>query len=820
MIFLSTSLYAQGNDYTPPTISNPHGATITWQSDGSVIVEGGPVEFITGIHKRTFNASEHIFANEMLLVNKETYIAGKDKNIIYGINSKDLNSNGAVQLEVYNRPHTLQGIPSLINSPPNFGYDFTNNNFMIYGAKTGDSFNQEFKNEEESWDAYGYYASGWSFSESQILSTDIKHLYNRPKSATWWDTAFDVEAVALVVAGIVLTAGFANFAVLAPSIFGSEAIFNYATLLGLSGVYVLSVGTFLAYHAATSPNINLAPQFKYQTNGEIPLPEKIANPINANQKDFNKAIDAYLTHAEDCSFIPNKKCITMPIMPAVAKMTVKDAHVKFVTIPGAVHKNLTPYQLFGQYYYVTDDGAIDATPEHQTLVIKEASEIFSDVSLLPKKIIQSTVEQSVTLEYENYNSFPFLYFVSTIESFNLHESYSQNLGPYGKLSTGSQPPEQYYLYRYQVQSPETESGKPSIDITLGPDGPYLAGDNFVIKAPTNPSNVLVKVTKPDGSVRGSYAFSSLAEVAPETVQCIMGDKVEFTVITSNSEPPAGITGLPATWLAPTGREYYYHCDPSIVPGAIKPKIPFDVQSHYVSSNDATVENYPEWVQDLSNNNSYKFTWIAQRRTSVVPTNGNTKYKAQFKFLKADILGRKLQRRSKSEGQIMDFLEIYNKGKTPSLAAEGGHTYNPSEKKFYWNIDSDELIYLNTKDYNTNTPGWNGKVKRVPVYDVAESNDPYSTPSLALPAQVSSGVGKLYEPWQLVREGDYIWNKEDGYPESGFLINSLVDAYRQHHDKTTPLYRGYEIEDFCLYKDKNGNCIEASSINYLGGLNAA
>lgn len=324
--------------------------------------------------------------------------------------------------------------------------------------------------------------------------------------------------------------------------------------------------------------------------------------------------------------------------------------------------------------------------------------------------------------------------------------------------------------------------------------------------------VVITVTSASTGVK-HYYFDSPEEILE--VNCVMGDKVEFKITQPSASPPE-IHGLPATWLAPMGREYYYHCDPSIVPGGIKPKVPFDVQSHYVSSNGATVERYPDWVQDTDDPNVYTLTWTAQRRTTPIEErNGSNRYQAQYKFKKADVLGTKMQRKSKSEGQIMDFLELYKQGKV--LTQDGGHAYDPTSRKYYWNVDSDELLYFNTKDYDTHTPGWSGKVKRVPVYDVTIPNDPYSFPSLALPSQIESGIGALYEPWQLVREGDYEWNDEDGYPESGFAINDLVSAYRWHNDAGSTLYRGYEIEDECLYKDAQGQCITPDETTGQPGL---
>lgn len=322
--------------------------------------------------------------------------------------------------------------------------------------------------------------------------------------------------------------------------------------------------------------------------------------------------------------------------------------------------------------------------------------------------------------------------------------------------------------------------------------------------------ITITVTKLGGGPQSIYYFDTPEDI--REVRCVMGDRVEFKITQPNANPP-DITGLPATWLAAMGREYYYHCDPSIVPGDIKPKVPFDVQSHYVSSNGATVERYPDWVQDTDNPNVFTLTWIAQRRTST-EEGTNSRYQARYKFKKADVLGTKMQRKSKSEGQIMDFLEIYNQN---TIQSGDGHAYDPTDRKYYWNVDSDELLYFNTKDYDTHTPGWSGKVKRVPVYDVETPNDPYSVPSLAQPSQVESNIAVLYEPWQLVREGDYEWDDEDGFPKRGFAINDLVSAYRWHNDAGSSEYRGYEIEDECLYKNAQGECITPDETTGQPGL---
>lgn len=815
-------LSAQEADYTPPQILNPNGATIAWQSDGSVIVTGGPVEFISGIRKRSFSLDEEILADQMALINLNSYVkSNNDNEVTYGINSKDISQEGNVELKVFNRPHTSQGIPSLINSPPNFGYDFKDNDFMIYGTKTGSDYSQNFKNEEESWNAYGYYAHGWSFSKTQVKSTDFKNLMNRPKNKTWWDTALDLYILIVIVASVILTAGLA--AVYEGYIVGFslslatlKTLFAGLTLTLLVGITYLSSfrhQDFISKHPEHKYASKFYPQSKFKTGMEVVIPEKIINPVTQNQRNHNKAIDAYLINSIDCHNFPNKKCYKLPLFPVVIKMSVKDAHVKFVNIPGIINKNITPYQLFESYYYQLDEnGTIEVTPQTQGLVRKKTSDEFSLESKLPNKFIYSPIEQDITLKFNDFTIPPYLYFLGTKESFNLPEYYYVNLGKFGKLLTPEEgeSAEDFYLYRYRANLPVSEGEEPEITITLTPSGPFLAGDNFVLKDPISPGSLKIKVTKPDGSIRGVFDYT-VSQSVPDTVKCIMGDKVEFILNSSlSSSSTIEMSGLPATWLAPIGREYYYHCDPSIQPGEIKPKVPFDVQSHYVSSNGAQVERYSEWTQDPSNSNVYSFNWIAQRRTSA--KNGRKRYNAQYKFKKADILGTKLQRKSKSEGQIMDLLEVYKDGKKQN--SNGGHDYDSAKRKYYWNIDSDELIYLGSKEINTKTPGWSGKLKRVPVYDVEFLNNPYSQASLALPNEVGQNIAKLYEPWQLIREGDYRWNISDGYPESGFLINELVDAYKKHHDVDASPYRGYEIEDFCLYKDKMGNCITQKEENNI------
>lgn len=768
-----------------------------WQADGSLKIENAEYTFQSPI----IAPKESIKESEMLLLNINTYNGEDQPDIDYGIYSKDLASDEFTELRVYHRG-AVDG--SNISTAPLFGFDFTEDNYLIYGAKTNPDNISTFTDQEESWDAFGYYAHGYSFSQTEIKSTDYKHLWNRPKGASWWYTLIELSGalilIVLVVAISVVTLGGADALI--------AGIVGIGTSLGLSVPFfqLLAGGLATTLFLSLSLNTTLAlehglldsstregallPQFIFKTDGEWILPAKFINPENDIEKNFNKNIDAHSKVSFNCTEYPEKKCFTAPFREVVARMTAKNSHIKYVNIPGEIHKNLTPYQLFKNYMYITDETGKISTSVNTPSI--EAITIFdSKHQILPRKLLYTSNEITSHVNLSNYKGLPTFYIASKTLPTEDKLLY-KDLGLYG-FKDGYE----YRLYRYQMKVEQLET---PFSFKTGPDGPYLVGDNII------ENNVVVRVTKPNGEVRGQYFFNSMVET--DTVNCIMGDKVEFKVTSSNSNPPT-INGLPATWLAPMGREYYYHCDPSVAPGGIKPKVPFDVQSHYVSSNDAMVEKYPNWIpDDLSTPTFYTLTWTAQRRTEP-STPVNNKYIAQYKFQKADKLGAKLQRKSKSEGQIMDFLKIYNDNKT-STQNENGYSYNPINKTYYWNIDSDELIYLNTTDYNTNNPGWNGKVKRMPLYDLAIPNDPYSTPSLASLNTVKTDVGKTYEPWQLVREGDYLWDANDGYPKSGFAINELVDAYRQHYDKISLPYRGYEIEDFCLYKDSNDNCITSGS----------
>lgn len=375
----------------------------------------------------------------------------------------------------------------------------------------------------------------------------------------------------------------------------------------------------------------------------------------------------------------------------------------------------------------------------------------------------------------------------------------------------------------QLETGLSEEEKYSVAIRITVTNATLYGINIPgvgVIEPTElfPPDVNIIVNPADGSSEKNYSFR--ADNDPNTnvinpiVEAKMGDQITFQVMSANDP---SIDNLPATWLAATGREYYYHCNPSIIPGGLMPVIPFDVQSHYVSSNEFSKTNYPDWE---SINGTKTLTWQAQRRTD--PT--KLKYQAQYKFKKAAILGTKMQRKNKTEGQIMDFLNILKSGTTNFSSSYNSDIAN--NRKYYWNVDSDELLYFNNKNYDViGTPGWNGYVKRVPLYKLTNQTIG-DNPSVLTESQLYAGslgaaptsemndvknfVGQLYEPWQLVKEGDYEWGS-DGYPSSGFVINELVNAY-WYTKQENNTYKGYEIEDFCLYKDKEGNCYSANGNN--------
>jgi len=220
-----------------------------WQADGSLKIENAEYTFQSPI----IAPKESIKESEMLLLNINTYNGEDQPDIDYGIYSKDLASDEFTELRVYHRG-AVDG--SNISTAPLFGFDFTEDNYLIYGAKTNPDNISTFTDQEESWDAFGYYAHGYSFSQTEIKSTDYKHLWNRPKGASWWYTLIELSGalilIVLVVAISVVTLGGADALI--------AGIVGIGTSLGLSVPFfqLLAGGLATTLFLSLSLNTTLA----------------------------------------------------------------------------------------------------------------------------------------------------------------------------------------------------------------------------------------------------------------------------------------------------------------------------------------------------------------------------------------------------------------------------------------------------------------------------------------------------------------------------------------------------------------------------------
>ena len=139
-----------------------------WQTDGSLKINS---EEEHTLRSPIVPAQQNIKESEMLLVDLNVYRGQEHSNLNYGIYSKSLGDNAYADLKVYHR----KAIDSQTNPnvSPNYGFDFSDDGYLVYGCKTSDNPSSNFTNYNEKWDAYGYYAHGWNFRQTQIKSTDF-----------------------------------------------------------------------------------------------------------------------------------------------------------------------------------------------------------------------------------------------------------------------------------------------------------------------------------------------------------------------------------------------------------------------------------------------------------------------------------------------------------------------------------------------------------------------------------------------------------------------------------------------------------------------
>ena len=457
---------------------------IIWQKDGSVIVQGSSVTFTSGMvaPPNSVRSNDQIEASKMILVDETIYSIdeeslGQDFGMIVNrvVDASDPN----VKVEVFRRPAITDDNPASISN--DFGFDIEGTDYLVYGT--------ELTNAEASSETYynwpiTTYRNGWiPFHRDNIESNDYTLLWNRPEDKGWWWTVYDIGLVILFVVGALT--GISEMIGIIYSATTAWGLLYTISILGVGSVMAIGIGAYKAHqyeYFSGKPGspAQLVPQTKYTTNMELVIPDKVNSTGDIEKERLNEVIDAMNRESHDCSFDPSTKCFYAPLNAVVVKMNVRNAHLRFVKIPGSVFERLTPYQLFKGYYYEADGRGQILTDKE--LLYQSASDIFSNTENLPKKIAVAATQQTVNLQFSQFEGLPYFYLVHTNDIFN-NPAHTIDLGKYGDLSN-----KEYHLYRYEVISPA--SGDPTKEIQLGPDGPFLAGDNIMLDNTTF-DNVIV-----------------------------------------------------------------------------------------------------------------------------------------------------------------------------------------------------------------------------------------------------------------------------------------------------------------------------------------
>ena len=741
-----------------------------WQNDGSLKLEDlREFKFRSPIVKSASNITE----SEMVLVDPKVYKGKNGANSEYGIFSKSFDNNSKTELRVFRRKKLDEN--DKINHP--YGFDFSNDDYLIYGCSTRADYDTPFRFQEVPWDAYGYYAKDFDFTKTQIKSTDYKHLWNRPKSATWWDTLYDVIIGAIfllaVTAGIIMTGGL-GLAIYADCIVAESFTYvSVATIFKATIVYFVSSTILISLqikHGNIIKGINtsgyeyLLPQEKFSTLMELPIPNKINNADTDSKKHWNKIIDKLSKVSFDCTDFSNRKCYNVKFKEVVVEMIINNAHVKHVNFPGQLQKDMTPYQLFKNRLYVTDK---KGTVKVSTLFVhsvRSASDVFNvKAQILPRNIFYAATETTAQISLENYEGLSYYYLVSK-DPPNTNKLFYLNLGLYGTRHGND-----YNLYRFHINSDHSDD----ISFTTGPDGPFLAGDN--IRA-VNRLDLMISAYRSNDSIpviKTGYSIKEANQNSPINFKA--GDSVVF----ETKHKDFILEGVPEIWLARAAGESKYYCTPSIKPDQYRPFLGYDSQVHGVALRkhpNPDKKKTPNITFD-QNTGFYKWYWIAQRRMSPditdssKRTDGNVTFK---KYKTAQNLGQRefpigggikvqKQRNNQREGYNMQLLYAWQKNRN------GLPTYdNYNGPKYILGTDPDEIIYI----------GSNGA--KIP-------SDVTDLPDALLRIDV--------EEWKKLPEG-----------ENSDPICEMVTAYQKNREfvdgndtSKVSFYDGYEILDKGNYR---------------------
>ena len=289
----------------------------------------------------------------------------------------------------------------------------------------------------------------------------------------------------------------------------------------------------------------------------------------------------------------------------------------------------------------------------------------------------------------------------------------------------------------------------------------------------NGASVYSSSALPQNALDG-YADTDSVDVNLRDTGLTMGDTITFEIETPFFAVP-DISGIPDVWIARFAGDLMYYCTPSVIPKDYKAFLGYDTRVHNLM-----LRRYPAGFEKQYDNfdqdrNVYKWSWVLKRRMdadtssytnvyewpktqTLAPTNPITLLDGTQSFT---------QRRNQKEGLNMQYLTYWPDWGTSDFQKYAG-------TKYMLGFDDDELALLGTKCPN-----------------------PYVSGGPASCQSVNTNILKLERlPWKELPEGDQVYSPTTGYPESGFVLNEMVTAYKKHHNPfiNTRKYAGYEIQD--------------------------
>lgn len=280
----------------------------------------------------------------------------------------------------------------------------------------------------------------------------------------------------------------------------------------------------------------------------------------------------------------------------------------------------------------------------------------------------------------------------------------------------------------------------------------------------------------NGISKGVFPFSQ-----PNPANIIdmkLGDLITFKVSNPHGETPV-IEGVPATWISRCAGDLQYYCTPSVKPGEFNPFIGFDSRVHFFALKNYPTDfqvKMPDWVYNAADK-TYKWSITASREMDASKLPGQNLFDNKrfnpYEWEKYHIVNGAAQRHNQKEGQNVRLLAYWNDFNN------GGSwkNYNGAIKYFFC-VDEDELVYLNSKYHDAATPGHE-------------------------PSPGGAILRYATDYWKEMPEGNALIYDDNGYPKSGFPVNLMVTAYQRNRDavlNTAPrlndkyYYNGYEIED--------------------------